>query len=236
MIQFKGSTRGIRLIIDEGSIQMDADDLYKELVDRVTAISDFLSGAKIIVEVAADRLTRQVTELITAALYENSDMILLGITCTTDRKDPGLHLPLEIEGEESAQRGSANGPVDWVDFHHGTVRGGQGLQSPRSLMVLGSVNPGGSVTALGNIYVMGTLQGVAHAGANGAEDAWIYAGVMKPLQLRISDCLARNAQGVAAGEPECAVVDGGQICVYPASRLVEMASVRVKLHAKKEDG
>lgn len=236
MIQFKGSSDGIRLVIGETSIQKDADDLYTELAERVAAISSFLSGAKISVEVAAEGLTRQLTDLISAAVADNSDMLLLGIACSSGRQAPGLHLPMKIEGGETVQRGSANGPVDWVGFHHGTVRGGHRLQSPCSLVVLGNVNPGASVTAVGNIYVMGTLKGVAHAGANGGEGAWIYAGVMDPLQLRISEHLARNAQGTGGGQPECAVVDGGQICVYPASRLVDLASVRSQLHARAADG
>ncbi|MFO8059052.1 MAG: septum site-determining protein MinC [Bacillota bacterium] len=234
MIQFKGSTDGIRLIIDQSSIQMDADDLYTELAERVAAINSFLSGAAIEVELATDRLTRQLADLITAALYENSDMVLSGISCRSDGEPPGVLLPLEVEDQETIHR-SANGPVDWIDVHHGTVRGGQGLQSPRSLVVLGSVNPGGRVTALGNIYVMGNLQGVAHAGANGAENCWIYAAVMNPLQLRIGGHVARNAQGPGAGGAECAVVDGGQICVYPASRLAEMASVRGGLRVRAVD-
>ena len=47
------------------------------------------------------------------------------------------------------------------------IRSGQVLEVPGDLLLIGDVNPGGTVIAGGNIFIMGTLKGIAHAGCYG---------------------------------------------------------------------
>jgi septum site-determining protein MinC len=89
-------------------------------------------------------------------------------------------------------------------------RSGQVLKVPGDLLLIGDVNPGGTVIAGGNIFIMGTLKGVAHAGYFGNEQAVITASRMQPAQLRISDYLNRapdSEQGNDKREMECAYID-----------------------------
>lgn len=51
------------------------------------------------------------------------------------------------------------------------------------LLLVGDVNPGGKVISTGNIYIMGNLYGIAHAGVMGDREAFITASYMKPTQL-----------------------------------------------------
>ena len=71
------------------------------------------------------------------------------------------------------------------------VRSGQVLKVPGDLLLIGDVNPGGTVMAGGNIFVMGILKGIAHAGCNGNEEAVIAASSLKPSQLRIGEHINR---------------------------------------------
>src|SRR5699024_7644985 len=71
------------------------------------------------------------------------------------------------------------------------VRSGQILEVPGDLLLVGDVNPGGTVHAHGNIFIMGALKGIAHAGYNGNREAVIVASFMAPSQLRIADCFSR---------------------------------------------
>lgn len=89
------------------------------------------------------------------------------------------------------------------------VRSGQVLQVPGDLLLIGDVNPGGTVIAGGNIYVMGILKGIAHAGISGKEEAVIAASVMKPAQLRICDIVNRAPDGYTEDGHgmECAYID-----------------------------
>lgn len=71
------------------------------------------------------------------------------------------------------------------------IRSGQVLEVPGDLLLIGDVNPGGTVMAGGNIFIMGILKGIAHAGCSGNQEAIIAASVMKPSQLRISEYINR---------------------------------------------
>lgn len=90
------------------------------------------------------------------------------------------------------------------------IRSGQILEVPGDLLLIGDVNPGGAVIAGGNIFIMGALRGIAHAGCFGNKQAVISASVMKPSQLRISDCINRSPDHVLNEEKhemECAYID-----------------------------
>jgi len=90
------------------------------------------------------------------------------------------------------------------------IRSGQILQVPGDLLLIGDVNPGGTVMAGGNVFVMGVLKGIAHAGCFGNEEAIVAASVMKPSQIRISHCINRapdQHMDDENHEMECAYID-----------------------------
>jgi septum site-determining protein MinC len=88
-----------------------------------------------------------------------------------------------------------------------TVRSGVEIRHPGTIVILGDLNPGGSVVAAGDIFIWGRLRGVAHAGANGNRACRIMALQMEPTQLRIADAVAR-APGTSPEQfyPEVAYV------------------------------
>lgn len=73
----------------------------------------------------------------------------------------------------------------------GILRSGQVLHHNGNLLYLGDVNPGGTITCTGDIYILGSLRGMAHAGVEGNEEAIIAASLMAPTQLRIADIISR---------------------------------------------
>lgn len=72
-------------------------------------------------------------------------------------------------------------------FHKGSLRSGQRLEFEGSLVIIGDVNAGAEVIASENIVILGTLRGLAHAGAKGNKDAVIEASDIESLQIRIAD-------------------------------------------------
>ncbi|MCM2531509.1 septum site-determining protein MinC [Neobacillus pocheonensis] len=106
------------------------------------------------------------------------------------------------------------------------IRSGQVLEVPGDLLLIGDVNPGGTVMAGGNIFIMGILKGIAHAGCYGNDEAVIAASCMKPSQLRINDCLNRAPDTVANNEKremECAYIDENrQIIVDRMQVLIQL--------------
>ncbi len=49
--------------------------------------------------------------------------------------------------------------VSLTKYHYGIVRSGQHIDFAGSVVVIGDINPGGVITAGGNVIVMGTLMG-----------------------------------------------------------------------------
>ncbi len=72
-----------------------------------------------------------------------------------------------------------------------TIRSGVEISHPSTVIVFGDVNPGATIIAKGDIYVWGTLKGIAHAGCRGNSESLIMALRMIPTQLRIADLVAR---------------------------------------------
>lgn len=74
-------------------------------------------------------------------------------------------------------------------FHKGALRSGQRLEFEGSLVVIGDVNDGAEVVAGENIVILGTLRGLAHAGAKGNKDAIISASSIEAPQIRIANVI-----------------------------------------------
>lgn len=72
-------------------------------------------------------------------------------------------------------------------FHRGSLRSGQRLETEGSLVILGDVNSGAEVIASENIVVLGSLRGLAHAGAKGNKKAIVSAGLFDAVQIRIAN-------------------------------------------------
>lgn len=110
------------------------------------------------------------------------------------------------------------------------IRSGQVLELTGDVLLIGDVNPGGVLVATGNIFVMGALRGIAHAGCKGNKEAVICASVMAPAQLKIADsfhqCPSRSEQ--EEREMECAYVDerNDEITI---GRVQELVKIRPNL-------
>lgn len=72
-------------------------------------------------------------------------------------------------------------------FHKGSLRSGQKIEFEGSIVIIGDVNAGAEVIASENIIILGTLRGLAHAGAKGNKDAIIEAVDIETVQIRIAD-------------------------------------------------
>jgi septum site-determining protein MinC len=96
-----------------------------------------------------------------------------------------------------------------------TLRSGQRVRYNGNVVVLGDVNPGAEIVAAGDIVVMGTLRGVAHAGATGTGDAIVAAFRLQPVQLRVGTVIGRAPDGQPhrAEAPELARVRDGVLVI-----------------------
>lgn len=98
-----------------------------------------------------------------------------------------------------------------------TLRSGQKIETEHSLLVLGDVNSGAEIIAGGDVVVLGTLRGIAHAGAYDESGGGrvIFALDLRPTQLRIGSIISRDGNDSIKKLPEIAHVDGDIIVVEP---------------------
>lgn len=104
------------------------------------------------------------------------------------------------------------------DTYVGIVRSGQIVRSTGDIIVIGDVNPNGRVEAGGNIYVLGKLKGIVHAGINGNIDAVIMASHFAPTHVLIADyveVMSNEQQFVTKHKDQlCAFLDGNGVISY----------------------
>lgn len=84
-------------------------------------------------------------------------------------------------------------------YYRGSLRSGQKIEVEGSILIFGDVNSGAEVMATENIIVLGTLRGLAHAGARGNMQAIIATNTLDAVQLRIANIikeLTRSASTV----------------------------------------
>ena len=117
----------------------------------------------------------------------------------------------------------------------GIVRSGQVINAVGDLVVIGDVNPNGRVVAGGNVFVLGRLKGIAHAGYNGNKDAVIAASWLEATHLIINDVIETMTDELSVlsenPEMECAYLHtNGTIAI---DRLQELRLLRPNLSTFK---
>lgn len=169
-------------------LSLDASDSL-EALEAIWAEHGTLLSEKVVLELASKvswALVRAVAERVEAAGGE-----------VTELRPPGAVVRTRGETRIVAK----------------TVRSGSRLDSSGSIVILGDVNAGAEIVAEDDIIVIGTLRGVAHAGAAGNEQAFIWAQRILSPQLRIAGALAQadGEPGDEATGPEVAQLREGQI-------------------------
>ncbi len=72
-------------------------------------------------------------------------------------------------------------------IYDGSLRSGIKIEYDGTVVVLGDINAGSEVIAGENVIALGTIRGLAHAGATGNRAAIIIANEILAPQLRIAD-------------------------------------------------
>ncbi len=78
-----------------------------------------------------------------------------------------------------------------VAVFKGNLRSGQLINTNGTLVVTGNINSNAYVNATEDIYVLGTLDGIPHAGFGGNQKAIIFAFEINSPQIRIGDIISR---------------------------------------------
>ncbi|MDE3839766.1 septum site-determining protein MinC [Bacillus methanolicus] len=209
-VTIKGTKSGLTLYLDD---TCSYDDLKKELNEKLSVAYRANEDRQLIsvkVKVGNRYLTDEQKAEIKELIRYKKNLVVEEIETNVMTIEEAERLKSESEIVTVAK----------------IVRSGQVLEVPGDLLLIGDVNPGGTVMAGGNIFIMGALKGIAHAGCLGNKQAIIAAFVMKPSQLRIGDCINRAPDQYPEGEPremECAYIDeNNQIVVDRIQALMHL--------------
>lgn len=180
-VVIKGNRYGLSVYLDP---QESFETLLEEVALKFRESAKFFKDAKMALSFEGKHLDsvqqRQVSDVIMA----NSSVEILCILSQDDEEEARHRAAVEKKLQaEKANTGR---------FYKGTLRSGQVLESEGSVVILGDVNPGAKVIAVGNVIVLGSLKGTACAGITGNEHCFIAALEMDPTQLRIGNVLGRG--------------------------------------------
>ena len=172
-------------------------DLWQQFKQRLNAGERFWQANTIVHLMAQDQLLDAMKlQAITDALNEVE--LRLERVYTTRRQTAVAAATVGYSVEQQpphyslhSQSGEATELLEEPLYLQLTVRSGVEIRHPGTIVILGDLNPGGTVVAAGDIFIWGRLRGVAHAGANGNRACRIMALQMEPTQLRIADAVAR---------------------------------------------
>jgi septum site-determining protein MinC len=232
-ISFKGTRDGLCITLGEGSWRDLLDELAQQL-DRPGAQS-FFRGARVLLETGSRALgVVEIEELI--SLLAKHQMTLGSVVgenqtpgngqsngSTKGSSNESMPPPESFaspDGHEIAdQPDAANEPPALLLRR--TVRSGQVITHPGTIIIIGDINPGAEVVAGGDVIVWGRLRGVVHAGASGNESAIVGALSLTPTQLRIGGQIARapDDRRPRTAPAEIARVRDGLIVVEPWGSL-----------------
>ncbi|HEY5525832.1 MAG TPA: septum site-determining protein MinC [Clostridium sp.] len=101
-------------------------------------------------------------------------------------------------------------------FIRKTVRGGQSVNFPGNIVIIGDINSGAEVYAGGNIIVLGSIKGNVFAGNTGNDKAIIAAFSLQPEILKIGDIITISPDDSEKPRyPEVAKIKDNAIIVEP---------------------
>lgn len=211
-VEFKGTRDGITIYCLDG---WDFDQILSDLAFKLKERSSFFAESEVNVDVGARRLSEQEIQLLKKIIAENSKLKLKAIY--NDENRPTVQFPQPLSREEDTKLAGYKEDRSLVIKR--TLRSGQRIHFPGTVVVLGEVNPGAEIVAEGDIFVFGSLRGIAHAGAAGDRNAVVVAQRLAPTQLRIAGLITRapDEEIPLPDQPEYAFISNDSIVIASLS-------------------
>lgn len=208
----KGTTYGIVVVLDP---EIPFEELKEKVAEKFRESARFFGNAQMAVSFEGRPLTTEQQREILTIITDNSDLTIVCIVENEPERDERFKKSID---EKLMELSNATG-----QFYKGNLRSGQVLETETSIIVIGDVNPGASIVSKGNIVILGSLKGTAFAGASGNENSFVLALDMNPVQIRISDTIARSPDNPAkeeVREAKVAFLEDGNIFIEPLGRKV----------------
>lgn len=220
-LRVRGTRDGIVFYLPE---DVPADELLAQVRDAVDSGRDFFKDAKVVLDY--DQRTPDQLEIERIEeIFTERDVRLTNITASRHESRVILnelgHRPLRIVARRDRVLDIPKQPARDTErrasYVRRTLRSGATVHSDGDLVIVGDVNAGAQISAVGDIIVWGALRGTVHAGLDGSEEAMICALKLQPTQIRVGALVARppDDKEYEVDAPQCAYVAGSNIVVEP---------------------
>jgi len=153
IVTIKSFPNGFDVILDP---EVDFEELVACVADKFGASARFFGNARRAISFTGRKLSPEEENRLIEAIDNSCDVQICCIL-EKDTETNGIYLKAMEKFADSSK--AANGQV-----YKGTLRSGQILKTPYTIIIIGDVNPGASVISGGSIIILGTLYGGAAAG------------------------------------------------------------------------
>lgn len=244
-VVIKSNKYGIILILPS---QMPFPELLQAIASKFQDSGSFFKDAEMVISFEGRELSAEEELEIVGVIRANSSIKIVCVIDDDPEVEATMRERIEAYGTEKGVDGPVSvksnsglptmgvlgkgSPMPVADFYKGNLRSGQTLECTSSVTLIGDVNPGAKIISDGNIVVLGSMKGNAHAGASGDSNCFIYALDMRPIQLQIGDLIAKSPDKESNGwrikkrprledsqySSQVAVVRDGYICIEPMTK------------------
>lgn len=200
-IIIKGNKHGLNAVINMDKFG-DFEEMMEALLKKLSSGKNFYKGATLTITTDLKHINERQISKLKDALF---DEILI--------KDC-IFMDVEVEEKETKYfQGVYEGRTK---FFRRPVRSGQRITYSGNIVIIGDVNHGAEVVALGNVIVFGTIKGRVFAGNNGNQKAIISAFSLEPEILSIAGIMTISPDDFEKPKyPEIARLKDGEIIVEP---------------------
>ena len=182
-------------IILNVNVIAEIQEVLEELQTKIPKLRDFYQSSKIPIRVTGKLFSETEIEMIKKII---NDEIEVDVKFDDVSDLLGLHA-IKKTFETKTE-------ISETKYIQNCIRSGQKEEYSGSLVIFGDVNAGAEIIAGGNIAILGSLRGLAHAGANGNTMAVISANSIDVTQVRIAN-LVREIEIKIDKCPVCKIKD-----------------------------
>jgi septum site-determining protein MinC len=193
------------------------NEIHPALIRKIDENTSFFTSARVALDVGECAVKAvEMGKLCDELSEKNISIWAILSTCDSTLKNAqsfGIPTQLGLKKTNALKEESLTVDGESALWIERTLRAGYRIETKCHVIVMGDVNPGAEIISAGNIFIWGRMNGSAHAGAEGNQDAKIYALQMKPTQLRIANLTATPFTGKIKGQAELACIEDNKITI-----------------------
>ena len=172
-VTIKSFPNGINVILNP---TVPFEQLYIEYAEKFRDSAKFFGNAKRVISFEGRELSELEERALLEAISQYTDLKVLCVVSNDEATD---QMYMKAAGSFAGSSESAG------QIYKGCIRGNQNINAGSSIVILGDVNPGAIVKAIGSIVVLGTVYGTLEAGINGDDQSFAAALDFKCNEVKV---------------------------------------------------